>query len=326
MGCVRDAKANTAVTYWPAAIRAGARLHTRARVCEVTVDRHGRATGATYIDAGGQRRHQSADAVLICANGIGTPRLLLLSAHSGQPGGLANSSGTVGKRLMFHPIAFAIGVFDVALQGHKGITACSILSQEFYETDPDRGFLRGYEMQVTRSHGPLMTALGGFGLDIPWGARHHDRFFQLFDRTVGIAVTSEDLPDEANTVTLHPSLVDSDGIPAPSLHYRVDDNASKILQHGLARSREVLMEAGASEVLIAPLMTAAGFHLMGTARMGEDPSRSVVDPYGRTHDVKNLFVADGSVFVTAAAVNPTPTLQALALRTADHIVQTDAGG
>jgi len=319
LGCVHEAKATTAVTYWPAALALGAELRTGARVRGITVDERGRATGASYIDSDGTERHQAADAVVVAANGVGTPRLLLLSHSDRFPNGLANQSGLVGKGLMLHPIAFAIGVFDELLKGHRGITACSILSQEFYESDPSRGFLRGYEMQVTRSHGPLVTALGGFGLDIQWGAGHHRRFDELFDHTVGVAVAADDAPDDENTVTLHPTMTDSSGLPAPKMTYRIDANSRRLLDHGLERAREVLVEANAREVLFSPLMTAAGFHLMGTTRMGDDPNRSVVDRWGRSHDVANLFVADAGVFVTAAAVNPTPTIQALALRTADHI-------
>lgn len=322
LGCVHEAKATSAVTYWPPALAAGALLRTNARVRAITVDGQGRATGAVWVDPDGAEHHERARAVVLAANGIGTPRLLLASASARHPDGLANSSGIVGRRLMHHPIAFAIGVFDEPMEGHKGITACTILSQEFYETDPARDFVRGYELQVTRSHGPVITALGGFGHGVVWGADHHRRFAEVFDHTVGIAVTSEDLPEEANAVTLHPELVDASGVPVPRLRYRVDDNARRMLDHGLDRSEEVLREAGAREVVRVPLMAAAGFHLMGTARMGDDPARSVVDRWGQAHDVANLFVVDGSVFVTSAAVNPTPTIQALALRTADRILAT----
>jgi len=321
LGCVHRAKADTSVTYWPAAISAGAELRTRARVRRVLVDGRGRANGAEYVDADGNVRRVTADAVLICANGIGTPRLLMMSADTQRPNGLANSSGLVGRRLMLHPIAFAVGIFPEAIHGHRGITACSILSQEFYETDRSRGFVRGYELQVLRSHGPLISALGGFGVPVPWGAAHHARFTEVFDHTAGIAVTSEDTPDEQNRVVLTPKVLDSSGLPGARMIYQVDANARAALDHGLDRSEEVLLEAGAREVVRIPLAHAAGFHLMGTARMGEDPERSVVDPWGQSHDVENLFIADGSVFVTAAAVNPTPTLQALALRTADRLLE-----
>jgi choline dehydrogenase-like flavoprotein len=120
-------------------------------------------------------------------------------------------------------------------------------------------------------------------------------------------------------VTLDPELVDADGIPAPKIQYRLSDNSRKMLDHAVARGVEVLEAAGAKETHAEAPLPPAGWHLMGTARMGTDPTTSVVDPFGRSHDVKNLFVVDGSVFVTAGGVNPTNTIQALALHTADHM-------
>lgn len=321
LGCVHGAKGDVSVTYWPAALAAGARLLTEARVRSIEVDDRGRATGVRYLQVDGTERRITADAVVLAASGLGTPRMLLASTSTAHPRGLANSSGMIGQRLMLHPIASAVGVFDEQLDGHEGIAACSIYSHEFYETDRDRGFVRGYQLQVTRSHPPAKTALGGFGVDVPWGERHHERFAEVFGRTAGITVLAEDLPNEANQVTLDRSRVDGGGVPVPRMTYQVDRNARAALDHGLDRAEEVLRDAGAKEVHKVRLRAAAGFHLMGTARMGEDPDTSVVDPFGRSYDVDNLFVADSSLFVTAAAVNPTPTLQALALRAADRLVQ-----
>jgi choline dehydrogenase-like flavoprotein len=321
MGCVHKAKNSTDVTYWPPALRQGVRLITHARVFEITLDEQGWADGALYYDLEGSIRKQNARVVILACNGIGTSRLLLLSKSNRFPDGLANSSGMVGKNLMLHPIALVTGVFDELLEGYKGITACSILCQEFYETDTQRGFVRGFELQVLRSHGPLISALGGFGFPVKWGEGHHRRFAEVFGHTAALAVTSEDMPDERNQVVLDESLKDSSGIPSPKMIYQADDNALKILDFGIARSKEALNEAGAKETMTVPLMSAAGFHLMGTARMGDDPKRFVTNRWGQTHDVANLFIVDGSLFVTAAAVNPTPTIQALALRTADHIIK-----
>jgi choline dehydrogenase-like flavoprotein len=164
--------------------------------------------------------------------------------------------------------------------------------------------------------------LGAFGRRIPWGARHHDEFERLFGHSGLLVICGEDLPHESNCVLLDGELKDSDGIAAPRLVYELDENSRNMIRHGMERSKEIWNAAGASATIEIPLLAQTGFHLMGTARMGEDPQRSVVDRYGRSHDVDNLFIVDGSVFVTAAAVNPTPTIQALALRTADHMLAT----
>ena len=119
-GCPEGAKSTTDITFWPHAIKNGARLVTGARVRQIEVDERGLATGAVYIDEHGRERRQKARVVIICANGIGTPRLLLLSASKRFPDGLANSSGLVGKRLMMHPFSAVLGVYDEDLESWRG--------------------------------------------------------------------------------------------------------------------------------------------------------------------------------------------------------------
>jgi choline dehydrogenase-like flavoprotein len=317
-GCSQGAKSSVDITYWPEAIRAGVELRTRCRVREITVNDQGMADGVIYYDADGAERFQSAEVIVMACNGVGTPRILLNSTSDQFPDGLANSSGMVGKNLMFHPMGFVQGVFAERLDSHKGPAGCCILSKEFYETDLSRGFVRGYNMQITRGSGPLVTALQGHHTGkIPWGAGHHEEFAKRFDHVASIGVLCEDLPEEHNTVTLDPELVDADGIPAPKINYTVSDNSRNMLAHGLARAEEVLQAAGAIETNTTELLTDAGWHLLGTARMGDNPEDSVVNSWGRSHDVKNLFIVDGSIFVTSGGVNPTSTIQALALYVGD---------
>ena len=116
-------------------------------------------------------------------------------------------------------------------------------------------------------------------------------------------------------------LKDSNGIPAPKIDYTLSENSRRMLDHGVARASEILRAAGAHDVWSEAPIADGGWHLMGTARMGTDPARSVVNEWGRSHDVKNLFIVDGSIFVTSAGVNPTRTIQALALYVADSIKQ-----
>ena len=226
----------------------------------------------------------------------------------------------VGKNLMFHPAAHVTGYFDHALESNHGPVSNSIYSHQFYETDESRGFLRGYQFQVTRNSGPLWEARGGAtGKQLPWGIDHHKTFKQQFNHSLNIVVLAEDLPEEHNQITIDPILTDGDGIPAPKAIYRVGDNTNKILDHGIARATEVLEASGARSVRSNRVPKFAGWHLMGTARTGLDPDYSVVDSWGRAHDVPNLFLVDGSVLVTSGAVNVTSTIQAIALRTADYI-------
>jgi choline dehydrogenase-like flavoprotein len=322
LGCAQGAKASTDITYWPPALRRGVRLRTRCRVREVTLGPNGMADGVVYYDADGVERKQKAEVVVLACNGIGTPRILLNSRSARFPDGLANRSGLVGKNLMFHPYAMVTGIFDEPLEGYKGATGCCIMSQEFYETDRSRGFVRGYSFEILRGFGPMSTALWGMGTGrVPWGPKHHRAFGELFDRTAGMVVICEDLPEERNCVTLDPVLTDSNGIPAPKISYRLSDNSTAMLAHAVARAKEVLEASGANDTVAEAPLPFAGWHLMGTARMGTDPESSVVNEWGRCHDVRNLFIVDGSIFVTAAAVNPTNTIQALALHVAETMKQ-----
>ena len=317
-GCAQGAKGSTDVTYWPLAVRQGVELRTRCRVREITVAESGMADGVIYYDVDGVERKQKAEVVVVACNGIGTPRLLLNSKSKLFPDGLANRSGLVGRNLMFHPYAMVTGLFDEPLEGYKGPTGCCIMSQEFYETDPARDFVRGYSFEISRGFGPVTTALWGMmGGLLPWGADHHRAYAELVDRTAGMVVICEDLPESHNRVTVDPDLVDSDGIPAPKVTYRLSENSTKMLEHCVARGKEVLEASGARQTVAEAPMAMAGWHLMGTARMGSDPDQSVVNEWGRSHDVRNLFIIDGSLFVTAAAVNPTHTIQALTLYIAD---------
>ena len=320
-GCAQGAKASTDITYWPHAIRAGVELRTRCRVREITTNAQGMASGVIYYDAHGVEHFQAAEVVILACNGIGTPRILLNSTSTRFPNGLANSSGLVGKNLMFHPYAGIFGYFEEPLDGYRGPLNV-IRSQQFYETDLSRGFVRGYTFEFSRGRGPVGTALADIGTGrLPWGAGHHDAYRKLFNRITGMVAICEDLPEEHNTVTLDRTLTDSNGIPAPKIDYTLSENSRRMLDHAVARASEALRAAGAYDVAAESPLSVGGWHLMGTARMGTDPSLSVVNEWGRCHDVKNLFIVDGSIFVTSAGVNPTSTIQALALYIADSIKQ-----
>jgi choline dehydrogenase-like flavoprotein len=122
-------------------------------------------------------------------------------------------------------------------------------------------------------------------------------------------------------VVLDDELTDSSGIPSPKIIYKVSENSRKLLDFHIEKASESMIEAGAHKVETDSLMRYSGWHLLGTARMGDDPETSVTDRWGRFHDIPNLYAVDGSVFVTSSGTNPTSTIAALALRTAEHMVQ-----
>ena len=320
-GCAQGAKASTDITYWPLAIRAGVELRTRCRVREITTDENGMASGAVYYDADGTEQFQPAEVVIMACNGVGTPRLLLNSASGRFPNGLANSSGLMGRNLMMHPWPMITGYVEDTMDGGRGPITC-LWSKQFYETDPARGFVRGYTLQFSRGTGPANQAMLGVASGhLPWGRDHHRAYRELLDHRLNIGVACDDLPEEHNRVTLDPELKDSNGIPAPKIDYTISDNTREMMEHGIARAEEILAEAGATKIHCSRTALNYPGHLLGTARMGTDPERSVVNEWGRSHDVKNLFIVDGSVFVTGGGVNPTSSIQAVALYIADQIKQ-----
>jgi choline dehydrogenase-like flavoprotein len=278
------------------------------------------AIGVVYYDADGVTQFQPAEVVIMACNGIGTPRLLLHSASGRFPNGLANSSGLLGKNLMFHPWAQVIGYVDESMDRH-GPPLC-LWSQEFYETDRARGFLRGFNFQFVRTASAGSEAVHAEANGVlPWGEDHHDAFRSMIGHRMHIGICTEDLPEEHNRVTLDPALKDGHGIPAPRIDYTIGENTSRMLDFAIERGKDILAVAGARNVFVQRPVVYGGWHLLGTARMGNDPDRSVVNAWGRSHDVKNLFIVDGSIFVTSGGVNPTSTIQALALYIADSIKQ-----
>ncbi len=321
-GCVERAKGSVDLTHWPENVRAGVRLTTGARVRRLELNSAGLVTGAVYVDRHGADHFQKAAVTVLAANGIGTPRILLLSASNRFPDGLANSSGLVGRRLMMHPFGTVVGLFDEDLESTHGLWGQHIHCLEFYETDVTRGFVRGAKWGLQPTGGPLSMTRGYPWGDNPiWGRDFHRKLRQRLGHSAMWGIIAEDLPEEQNRVVLDPVLQDSDGIPAPKLIYGMSENSRRLLQFHLQRARESFEAAGARETVIAPLIRETGWHLLGTTKMGAAPASSVVDPWGRCHDVPNLFIFDGSIWPTSSGMNPTATIAALALRCAEHLVE-----
>jgi choline dehydrogenase-like flavoprotein len=307
----------TTRTYWPKALQNGVEIRSLARVEQITTDEQGRANGATYIDLRtGERHHQPARIVVLAASGFGSPRILLLSANSRHPNGLANASGLVGRYLMHHAYAEQTVVWDEPVDGYMGAYGAPIYSQEFAETDITRGCVNGFTFQIGRG----LTASPA-ALNLPWGAGHRDAFAKLFNHEIWFSVQAEDLPVYDNHIRLDSEHPDSTGLPGITLVWNLHDNDRTLVNFGVERARELAIASGASEFLTTgPAIPNPAWHLLGTCRMGDDPTTSVTDADHQTWDVPNLYICDGSSFVTSGAVNPTSTIGALALRCADRIL------
>ncbi len=324
-GCEFGAKSSAIATMLPTAVATGrCEIRTNATVFRVETDARGggRATGVLYWDREGIERRQRARAVVLAANGAETARLLLLSTSPRFPDGLANSSGKVGRYIMFNGGSGVNGRFEHPLNEYKGAVVSRIV-HDFYDADPKRGFYGGGGIDARFNSGPLGFALNWLPEDVPrWGSAYKRALRDYYTHTVRFAGHTTSLPVETNSVSLDPDHTDRWGRPALRLTYtdHPDDMATK--RWFQARAHELMEAAGAARIWSQPVREATGgVHLLGTARMGNDPRESVVDRYHRAHDVPNLFVCDGSSFVTSGRGQPTMTIQALAFRAAEHIAR-----
>ena len=320
-GCARGSMSKYSLSIWPKALAAGAKLRTHARVLRVEKGPDGRATGATYIDRNtGLTEFQAARLVIVAANGVGTPRLLLASDN------LANSSGQVGRNLLHHTLVASEMWFDRPIEGHMGYVA-SLISREFAETDVSRGFVNGFNFNCLTSTSSAGEVAAGWVTETkaPWGRAHHGWFERHFGHGIGVYAIGDDLPNPDNRVTLDPVERDADGVPLARLFYRPGENDRRMMSFMLDRLVDLAGAAGAYEYRLQDYLDADGvyctpaWHMIGTCRMGADPQTSVVNKWHQSWDVPNLFIMDGSVLATGGVVNPTSTISALALRAAEHI-------
>jgi len=329
-GCEMRAKSSSLVTVIPAAEKTGrceVRPHAYVRKIEIGTD--GRVTGALYFDGRRREVFQRAKAVVLCANGVETARLLLLSKSSRFRQGLANSSGLVGKYLMWDNGTFASGLFDHPLNEYKSIQVTRVI-HDYYEADPKRGFYGGGGIDARFDFYPAGFALHGLPEGAPkWGAEYKRMLRTYFTHTMSLLSHSTSLPQERNTITLDPDVKDAWGLPATSITFDYHPDDVSTMRWLLAKQVEILQAAGARKIWTMGFTVADNMpsrHLMGTCRMGNDPQRSVVDRYHRAHDVANLLIVDGSSFVTSGRQQPTATIQALAYRAADFAIQAAKRG
>ncbi len=317
-GCEARAKSSTLYTMIPEAEATGrCEVRSESYAFRLATGRHGRITGVHYFDRDRREHFQKARAVVVCANGGETPRLLLMSANAQFPDGLANSSGLVGKYLMFNQGAETYGVFEHELNEYKSVQATRVV-HDFYDADPKRGFYGGGGIDARIGPNPALWTLSG-PPGRQWGKTYKDHL-RTFPRTMLAQGHTTSLPVEANGVSLDPVLKDAWGMPAMRCTYRDHPDDLKFAAWLQDRAAEILAAAGALKIWrVAITESTMGVHLLGTCRMGNDPQHSVVDRFHRTHDVPNLFLCDGSSFVTSGRGQPTMTIQALAFRAAEHI-------
>ncbi len=322
-GCEHRAKSSTLFTTIPVAEATGrCEIRTGAYVRKVEIDRAGRTTGAVYFDQDKVERFQAARAVVLCANGAETPRLLLMSKSNQFADGLANSSGLVGKYLQFNGNASTSGVFEREMNNWKSVMVTRMI-WDYYDTDPRRGFYGGGGIDSRFWGFPLFFATGGLPPGSPtWGHEFKRLLRHNYPRSMNADVHTTSLPVESNRIDLDPEGVDDWGLPMMRVTYKDHDDDLAIMKFLVDKAVEIMDAAGAVETWKPEsLQQFVGYHLLGTCRMGNDATSSIVDKYHRTHDVRNLFICDGSSLVTGGRGQPTCTIQALAYRASEHIAR-----
>lgn len=322
-GCSTNAKASTLVTYIPKANRAGAEIRDRCMATRINLDERGRARSVTYQRETGHgtfvEEEQEAELIIVSCYAIESPRLLLNSAQKGHPDGLANSTGLVGKRLMVHSAHVVYGRFPELVYQYKAPPTLA-LTQDFYETDPENDYVRGFTIECIGDY-PQAFAQGAQASLGLFGEELRELMYD-YNHYAGWGLVGECLPHEENTVTLDPAVRDQYGLPVGRVTFSWGENDKRLWQAGVEKQRQILEAAGAEVTWTADDTV----HLLGACCMGTDPHNSVVDQWCRTWDVPNLFVCDGSVFTTSSGVNPSLTIQALAARTADYIRRNARNG
>jgi len=322
-GCEVNAKSSTLASMIPQAEASGrCEIRPLSTVFRIETNKQGRVTEVVYIDAAGQEQAQKASAVILSANGAETPRLLFLSESGRSPDGLANSSGIVGKYLMGNAHSITQAAFEQPLNEFKSVQVTRIV-HDFYENDPARGFYGGGGMDARPflDSTPIMHALSGLPPGKPrWGREFKQMLRHYYTRKMTVLGSTTSVPLERNNITLDPALKDDRGRAAIRMTYMDHDDDLAMASFLQDRAVEILEAAGATEVWRDPVVGGTiQAHLLGTCRMGNDPATSVVDKFHRAHDVPNLFICDGSSFVSSGRGQPTMTIQALAFRAAEHI-------
>ncbi len=322
-GCPRTDKGSVDVTFIPKAAATGkCTIRTEATVLRVEAGPNDRVSGVLYIDATGKRHNVKGRAVVVACGAVETPRLLLASANTHATEGLSNESGQVGKHFMETLYWVSSGLHNDPLGSHRGLPSDGIC-WDYNAPDAIPDIVGGcrFSAAVHESDvaGPLAYATR---VVKDWGRQHKQAMRNQFGRALSIGGIGESLPNPKSYIDLDPDKRDKNGTPLARIHSYLDDTELQRLSFMAKTSREILKASGAGDIF-EEYGAYDGFqstHVFGTCRMGTDQDDSVVDPYGRSHRWRNLFVADASVFPSSGGgESPALTIEALAIRSGRHL-------
>jgi choline dehydrogenase-like flavoprotein len=312
-GCKTGAKWSTLYTEIPRAEATGnldLRIESMATRIEHGSD--GLVNGVVYRDPQGKEQRQKARIVCVACNAVETPRLLLLSESGKYPQGLANSHDQVGRHYSHHVGGFVWGIFEQPIKMWRGITLAGIVEDET-TNDPKRGFVGGYHLEMAALELPSLPLAG---IPYNWG-RDFASIMEHYRSMAGLFINGEDIPRATNRITLNRNVKDSYGLPVPNIHIDEHENNGAMRAHAQKQAKALYEAVGAKRVVHTRQTPST--HNMCTARMSKDPRDGVTNAHGQTHDIKNLFVSDGSAMTTPSSANPTLTIVSLALRQAEFI-------
>jgi len=312
-GCAINAKWTAANTPLARALETDHfELRPESFVLRVEHDDSGRVNAVVYSDKDGNLQRQKARAVCMAANSIDTPRILLNSESARFPSGLANRSGRVGRHFTKHVFGIVSAIMPHPVHFNRGTDNIGIV-YDFVNHDPARGFAGGFKFEQVNFDPATLANLARPGA---WGAEYAGQLRQ-YEKFAALLVMGEDPSQADNGVTLHPTEKDQYGMPVPVVRYADHENSKKLREYGLGKARELYASLGAEEVFFGPPPPST--HNMGTCRMADSIDEGVCNSWGRSYDVPNLFMSDGSVMPSSGSSNPTITIVALAIRQAAHI-------
>lgn len=322
-GCMSGAKSSIDVTYLKKAEATGnvvIRPHSVATRIRVSAQR--KAKSVIYFDKKGVEHEQKADLIIVSGGTIQTPRLLLNSKSQLFPDGLANESGLVGKYFMQHLGVSSAATFSDRIDSFRGFYG-GATSQDFAKTAANSSFARGWRLDL---HSGVRGPLEMIKYTSLWGNQLRDYMLENFGYVAGILTSGEQLPDKRNCIELDPIVKDEYGMPVPRITYEWRRN-DRLMRTAMEKNtKEIYEAAGAEKMLYMRSKPGGSAHNMGTCRMGKDPKTSVLNSFCQSHDVPNLFIIDGSCFVTGGTANPSLTIQAIALRASEYILDQGMKG
>ena len=314
-GCKSGGKWSTLYTEIPKGEATGnLEVRPNAMALHIEHNAQGKVSGVVYVDSDGKQQRQRARVVAVAGNSLESPRLLLNSSSAMFPQGLANSSGQVGRNYMRHTTGSVYAVFDKPVHMYRGTTMAGIVRDEA-RNDPKRGFVGGYELETLSLGLPFTAAFLNPGA---WG-RSFTSALDDYPNMAGLWIVGEDMPREQNRVTLDPKVKDRNGMQVASVHFDDHENDEKMRNHAYRQGAAIYEAVGAVRTFPTPPYPST--HNLGTNRMSANARDGVVNKWGQTHDIKNLFVSDGSQFTSGGAENPTLTIVSLAIRQGEYIAE-----